>query len=81
MFLIPALVAGSATTITHDLGNVSTFTFTDYRSWVNNANRTSFRPLPADFIEVTTTSIIITVPIGSPYNGMSGQIVLEYVKT
>jgi len=81
MFLIPALVAGSATTITHGLGNVSTFTFTDYRSWVQDTNGTSFRPLPADFIQVTSTSIIITVPIASPYNGMTGQIVLEYVKS
>ena len=81
MYLIPALVAGSSTTITHDLGNVTTFTFTNYRSWVQNTDGTSFRPLPADFIEVSTTSIVITVPAGSPYDGYSGQIVLEYVKT
>lgn len=80
-YLIPALVAGGSVTIPHALGNVSTFTFTCYKAWVQNALGTSFRPLPADFIEVTSTDIVITVPGGSVYDGLTGQIVLEYVKS
>lgn len=80
MFLIPTLVAGSSISILHGLGSIAGYTFTEYKSWVQNANGTSFRPLPADFIEVTDTSIVITVPGGSPYGGLTGQIVLEYIR-
>lgn len=80
MYDVPTLVAGGSVTIPHSLGNISGFTFTAYRGWVQNADGTSFRPIPADFIEVDPTDIVITVPGGSPYGGLSGQIVLEYIK-
>lgn len=81
MYDVPALVAGASVTFPHGLGDVSTFTFTDYRAWVQNADGTSFRPIPGDFVEVTATDIVITVPGGSPYGGLAGQIVLEYLKS
>lgn len=80
MYEVPSLVAGGSVRISHDLGDISGYTFTDYKGWVQNADGTSFRPLPADFIELTTTDIVLTVPAASLYNGLSGQIVLEYVK-
>lgn len=81
MYDVPTLAAGSSVSIPHNLGNLATFTFTDIFGVVHNADNTSFRPLDPETIEVTSTNIIITLPGGSVYDGYSGQIVLEYVKS
>lgn len=80
LFLIPALIAGAAVAIPHGLGDISGFTFTAYKAWVQNALGTSFRPIPGDYIEVTPTDIVITLPGGSAYDGFTGQISLDYIK-
>src|SRR5690606_21340936 len=53
MYELPPLVVGGSAEIPHGLENISGFTISDYRVWMQNADGTSFMHNPAHFIELT----------------------------
>jgi len=70
-----------ANTVAHGLSPTSTWHFSRIYGVIEDTTVPEWVPIPNATVEVTidATNINITIPAG--FNGYSGQVVLEYVKT
>ena len=87
-FLSTALAAGT-NTFAHNISGIgAAFLFTNVHGGLRNAAGTLFVPIPngdgsigGDVnVEVDTTDVRVSIPVGSPYIGFFGVVVLEYLK-
>jgi len=81
--LFPALVVGTNTQ-PHNLGTITTFTFTKIECELQNAAASSFAPLSNpcddDCFDINGANVRIILPAGSPWIGYTAVVILEYLK-
>jgi hypothetical protein len=80
----PALVAGNNTQ-PHNLGAITSYTFTRIDGVLQNAAASRFVPVPNGgpnyaFCDVNGANVEITLAGGSPWAGYTAIVVLEYLK-
>lgn len=84
VYNFPTLTAIGTTSIPHNLGNISTFTFTKILGTARNAAGTFHVPLPQggpDNVMITIDANNINIVCATAtYNNFSAQIILEYLK-
>jgi len=80
----PSLVAAGTTSVAHNLGDISQFTFTKILGTARNAAGTLHVALPQggpDDVMVTITANNVNIICATAtYNTFSAQVILEYLK-
>jgi len=81
---VPTLTAAGTTSVAHELGDISGFTFTSIYGTAKNAAGTLHVALPQGgpddvMITIDATNVNVICATGT-YNGFSALVILEYLK-
>lgn len=82
--LFPSLTSGTNSQ-PHNLGTITTYTFTRIDGVMQSASTSQFVPVPNGgtnyaYLDVLSANVRIILPTGSPWIGFTAIIVLEYLK-
>ena len=83
--LFPALSAGATNTQPHNLGTITSYTFTRIDGVMQNPAGSQFSPVPQGspnnaYVDISGANVRIILPGGSPWAGFTAIVVLEYLK-